>query len=117
MSESELVINGIGGKMYDITPSPIRLAIGKRFNISPSYAYAGVEEGIVEITDIITMEEYKANPSKYPTIEEFIKLEQDTAGEDFSDDYTLWVEYKYPCKYKSELYFPVELFIEHVSTL
>jgi len=120
---SKITVVKVVDNSYEVTVSRA-IELGAKFHISGSYAYAGVEYGIVVVTDIITGEELKAARHRFPDICEFINntLPGDDSDQDVIDSMEsgVWVAYKYVNDTSgcNELYyFPIEDFASLISSV
>lgn len=122
-----LSVEKVSKNKYTVTVERT-IELGSKFNISPSFGYAGVDPGAVVVVDIITPEDYKANPHRFPDITEFRNTslcsnDDEEGKEEIEKVYgdTTWVVYKY--KYNNKkgwaytYCFPIEEFITHISDI
>jgi len=99
-----------------------KIEVGGKYRITPSMGYAGVEEGIVEIRDIISMSDLDGDDmyDVLLTVESFREAELDgLEGNDYYSalhylDDSLWIVYFYPDHSSDILVFPLEEFVDHI---
>lgn len=88
------------------------IKVGKKYYMAPSMGYAGVECGLVEVSSMGTIEDYKSNDEVSMMINTF--LEVDYSPEEYEQEDSIWVEYKYYTDDTNEAYvFPLQLFVDH----
>ncbi len=92
-----------------------RLSEGKRYRISPSQGFLGIEDGVIQIDAIYSYEDVcKRSEDVQGTladVEVIVDCDPDTIQE-------LWVVYYYWLKPQEQGYYyalPVGLFTEHIS--
>jgi hypothetical protein len=102
------------------------IEIGSKLNISPSYGYAGVEDGTVVVIDIVTAEEYISSPHRFSEIGEYLgaAYSSDTINLDDTTPYvpteykdTVWVYYSYTGNNSGNYryVFPIDEFASYTS--
>jgi hypothetical protein len=96
-----VAVEQLDGGSYKVVVERV-IGIGARFNISPSYGYAGVEDGEVLVTDIVTAKEYAASPHRFPEIEGYLSAAYskdtiDLSGDSIPTEYrdTVWITFTY----------------------
>lgn len=82
---------------------------GVSYRISTSYAFAGLEDGVVEVTGILTDDQ----------VPQYVRdTKQDM---ELSDSAVEWVRFTYKGQVsddiEGDLYLPLEIFVDHISTL
>lgn len=113
------------------------ISIGHRFRISASQGFAGIIDGVVEVTHILTstaiqelagdddvsdliamVESYKETALDMHTNRDEVPYEPEYSEELARLDNTVWIMYRYP---RGEgineglLVFPIEEFVDHTS--
>lgn len=115
MNMGEIGITKVEDTKFIIEMPAIRLEVGSEYRLSPSYGYDSIEAGVVEVTNLVTAEEYMAHRDLYPGIHDYIATEEEYIGEGNYNP-PLWVEYKYLAK-EDTYQLPVYLFMIHTSLL
>lgn len=111
-----ITINKLEDNTYEVIPEPITISVNKKFRISSSYNYAGIDSGIVSVVDLVTKEEYENNKELYPSIQEFMRIEVEEMEllEEKRADYRLWVSYED----ENDVYcLPIDVFLAHTSMI
>lgn len=86
----------------------VNILTGGRYNIHPSEAFQGIEEGVIEVTGIYTPSEEDI-PEE---LKEAIRVWSDVCVAEANE--LTWIEYRYLFREDKE-YFPVEAFVNHTT--
>ncbi|MGJ9385229.1 hypothetical protein [Salipaludibacillus sp. CF4.18] len=85
------------------------IEVGKRFFISPSHGFFGIEDGVIEVIELCKYEELvKEDPNVQTLVDNDLSLVTST-----------WVVFGYVNSKVDDIWYPLplELFAEHISVL
>lgn len=95
----------------------VAVGVGNRYNIHDSYAFAGIEEGTVEVTDIIKYGDVNTTSEEVASLVDTqvgIWVDNEMLTQEQADA-TPWVVYK---DNNGEHYtLPINVFVDHTTTL
>lgn len=85
------------------------IELGKRFTISPSYGFLGIEDGVVEVIKICNYDDLVQEDGNVQTL----------VDNDKNLKFAIWVVYGYVSGTDDDTWYPlpIDLFAEHISFL